>query len=148
MSGCNACPQHLNSPGRNCRNVRDCFTIHGRGSHFVDIGEQSMSWHVEWQKYGPHRYIVKYIPVQWSCTCKDFIQNLHSERCCKHIMMCIDTVLPGFGGNRFYSGTVYPNDEYLNQNVTIIHEPTEAIYRQWLSNSFFPSDSPRSTSTI
>lgn len=130
MSGCNACPQRLNSPGRKCRNVLSCFTIQGRGSEFVDIGPEPRHWHVKYQKYGPNNYTVKYTPARWSCTCKDFTQKWNSERCCKHIIMCIDTVLPGSGRNRYYSGTVYPSDDYLQQHVTLFAS-TEATYHQW-----------------
>lgn len=130
MADCNACtPQTQNPPGRNCKNVPNRFTIIGRGSEFVDIESGPRQWKVQKQKYGPSNYTVKYTPVRWSCTCKDFTKHWNSERCCKHIMMCIDTVLSGSGRNRYYSGTVYPSEDYLQRNVT--DASTEATYHQW-----------------
>lgn len=127
MTECNACtPQHLNPPGNKCHGVPNNFDVQGRGSIFVDVGPDIRHFHVPYLKYGtiPDGYRVEYEPVRWTCTCPDFILHLRRQRCCKHIMMCMDTILPG------HSGTVYPYTNYLSEHVFPVPVVDEAKFRQ------------------
>jgi len=128
MTDCNACtPQHLNPAGQNCRDVPTRFTVLGRGGPFVNIGPEERHFRVPYLKYGAlQEYIVDYTPVQWSCNCPDFTRRLGRRLCCKHIIVCIDSVQPG------YSGTVYPYVNYLNEHVFPVAAAAEATFRQMI----------------
>jgi len=128
MVDCNACtPQSLNPVGTNCSGVHIQFTVLGHGSPFADIGPGERHFHVPYLKYGavPSGYSVNYKPVKWSCTCPDFILRLRRQCCCKHIILCIDTFIPGF------SKTVYPYSNYLSEHVFPV---TDASFRQMVLN--------------
>jgi len=133
MTDCNACtPQHMNPVGTHCRGVPIRFTVQGRGTPFVDIGPVARHYHVPYLKYGaiPSGYRVDYEPVRWSCTCPDFVLRLRRQRCCKHIMLCVDFQLPG------HSGTEYPGGaaNYLSEHVLPALAPAESTFRQMVSN--------------
>jgi hypothetical protein len=129
MSDCNACtPQDLNPVGTNCSGVPIRFTVRGRASGFVETGPIPLHFHVSYLKYGavPGGYVVDYEPIQWSCTCPDFVLNLRRQSCCKHIIVCIDTILPG------HSGTVYPYPNFLDEHVQPIMGTS--LFRQMVPN--------------
>ena len=118
MAHCNACtPQAQNLPGNNCRNVDHQFTVQGRGMAFQHLPITTVRhFHVPYLKFGAlhNGYHVSYLPDEdnmWKCNCPDFIYNLASSSCCKHIILCIDRVNPGAPESE------YPSDDYLDLHV-------------------------------
>jgi len=118
MAHCNACtPQAQNPPGNNCRNMDHQFTVEGRDSAFQHLPIRTDRYfHVPYLKFAAlhNGYQVSYLPNApriWKCNCPDFIYNLSSSTCCKHIIMCIDSVSPGT------SKTKYPFADFLDSHV-------------------------------